>query len=62
MAKQLEKIQKDFHWGSIGDDYKFHMLKWLTICLRLQQGDTAGGSRYSSISEPYLVNVCDAKR
>ena len=28
----MEKLQKDFLWTSIGDDYKIHLVNWSKIC------------------------------
>jgi hypothetical protein len=27
----LEKLQRDFLWGGIGDEFKFHLVKWLNM-------------------------------
>jgi hypothetical protein len=24
----LEKLQRDFLWGGIGDEFKFHLVNW----------------------------------
>jgi hypothetical protein len=32
VANRLEKLQRDFIWGDIGDEFKFHLVKWLKIC------------------------------
>jgi hypothetical protein len=40
-ANLLEKLQRDFlglGGGVIGDEYKFHLLKWSTICTSLTSG------------------------
>jgi hypothetical protein len=31
VASRLEKLQRDFLWGGIGDEFKFHLV-WFTIC------------------------------
>jgi len=31
VANRLEKLQRDFLWGDIGDDFKYHLVKWSTI-------------------------------
>jgi len=28
----LEKLQRDFLWGGVGDEFKFHLVNWRTIC------------------------------
>jgi len=32
VANSLEKLQRDFLWGGIADEFKFHMVNWSTIC------------------------------
>jgi hypothetical protein len=32
VANRLEKLQRDFLWGGIGDEFKFHLVNWPTIC------------------------------
>jgi hypothetical protein len=32
VTKWLEKLLKGFLWGGIGDEFKFHLVKWSRIC------------------------------
>ena len=32
VANRIEKLQRDFLWGGIGDEPKFHLVKWATVC------------------------------
>jgi hypothetical protein len=32
VANRLEKFHWDFLWGGIGDEFKFHLVNWSTIC------------------------------
>uniref|UniRef100_A0A2N9FK77 Transposase MuDR plant domain-containing protein n=1 Tax=Fagus sylvatica TaxID=28930 RepID=A0A2N9FK77_FAGSY len=32
VAKRIEKIQKDFLWKRLGEEFKFHLVKWDAIC------------------------------
>jgi hypothetical protein len=32
VPNHLEKLQRDFLWGGIGDEFKFHLVNWHTIC------------------------------
>jgi hypothetical protein len=38
VAKRLEKIQEDFLWGGVGDEFKFHLVNWSTICMTTEAG------------------------
>ena len=32
VANRIEKLQRNFLWGSLGDDPKIHLVKWATVC------------------------------
>jgi hypothetical protein len=38
VANRLDKIHKAFLWGGIGDEAKFHLMKWNRICTPLHSG------------------------
>jgi hypothetical protein len=38
VANRLDKLHKDFLWGGIGDEAKFHLVNWNRICTPLQAG------------------------
>jgi hypothetical protein len=38
LAHRMEKIQRDFLWGGMGDGLKFHLVKWDTICTPISCG------------------------
>jgi hypothetical protein len=38
MANRLDKLQRDFLWGGIGDEAKFHLVNWYRICSPLHLG------------------------
>jgi hypothetical protein len=38
VANRLDKIRKDFLWGGIGDEAKFHLVNWNKICTPLHAG------------------------
>jgi hypothetical protein len=41
VAKRIEKIQRDFLWKGLGEDFKFHLVKWDTICSSISNGGLA---------------------
>jgi hypothetical protein len=38
VAHWIEKIQRDFLWGGIGEEFKYHLVNWRTICTPIQHG------------------------
>ena len=38
VARHIEKLQRDFLWGGIGDEPKFHLVHWKKVCEPLQNG------------------------
>jgi hypothetical protein len=38
VAKRIEKIQRDFLWGGLGEEFKYHLVNWRTICTPLPMG------------------------
>jgi hypothetical protein len=38
VAKKLERLQRDFLWSSMGDEIKFHLVNWHTICTPIKEG------------------------
>jgi hypothetical protein len=38
VAHRIEKLQRDFLWGGIGEEFKYHLVNWHTICAPIQQG------------------------
>lgn len=32
MADRLDKLQQNFLCGGLGDDFRFHLVNWQTIC------------------------------
>jgi hypothetical protein len=38
VAKCLEKLQRDFLWGGISDEVKFHLVSWDKVCSSISEG------------------------
>ena len=38
VACRIEKLQRDFLWGGIGDEHKYHLVNWHQVCTPLQYG------------------------
>lgn len=57
VANRLDKIRKDFIWGGIGDETKFHLVNWNKICTPLYTGGLGVHISSSSI-ELFWVSGC----
>lgn len=33
----MEKIQRYFLWGGLGDEFKYHLVNWRNVCTPIQQ-------------------------
>uniref|UniRef100_A0A2N9GX79 Reverse transcriptase domain-containing protein n=1 Tax=Fagus sylvatica TaxID=28930 RepID=A0A2N9GX79_FAGSY len=38
VAKRIKKIQRDFLWGGIGEEFKYHLVNWRTVCTPIPMG------------------------
>jgi hypothetical protein len=38
VAKRIEKIQRDFLWGGMNDEAKFHLVDWAKVCSPIDEG------------------------
>ncbi|KAG2724060.1 hypothetical protein I3760_01G000400 [Carya illinoinensis] len=38
VAFRIEKLQRDFLWGGIGEEFKFHLVRWEQVCRPISNG------------------------
>ena len=38
VARRIEKLDRDFLWGGLGDEHKYHLVNWKHICDSIQYG------------------------
>jgi hypothetical protein len=38
VAKRIEKIQRDFLWGGMNDEFKHHLVEWAKVCTPIDEG------------------------
>jgi hypothetical protein len=38
VASRIEKLQRDFLWGGLGEEFKYHLVSWSTICSPISEG------------------------
>ena len=39
VAKHIEKLQQQFLWGGIGEEFKFHLVNWMKVCTPIKEGE-----------------------
>jgi len=38
VASRMEKLHRDFLWGGLGEEFKYHLVSWSTICSPISEG------------------------
>jgi hypothetical protein len=38
VASRIEKLHLDFLWGGIGEEFKYHLVNWSTVCSPIPEG------------------------
>ena len=46
VAKWIEKLQRDFLWGGLRDDFKYNLVNWKRICEGLSQRKMLFGGKW----------------
>jgi hypothetical protein len=38
VASCIEKLQRDFLWGGMGEEFKYHLVSWVKVCTPISKG------------------------
>ena len=38
VANHIEKLRRDFLWDGVGDEFKYHLVKWSKVCSPISTG------------------------
>jgi hypothetical protein len=38
VANRIEKLQCDFLWGGLGEEFKYHLVRWPKVCTLIVEG------------------------
>lgn len=38
VASRIEKLHRDFLWGSLGEEFKYQLVSWSTVCFPISEG------------------------
>jgi len=38
VASRIEKLQRDFLWGGMGEEFKYHLVSWEKVCTPISNG------------------------
>jgi hypothetical protein len=38
VVSRIEKLHRDFLWGGIGEEFKYHLVSWSTVCSPISEG------------------------
>jgi hypothetical protein len=38
VAKHIEKLQRDFLWGGLNEEFKYHLVNWDNVCSPISEG------------------------
>lgn len=38
VANRIEKLRRDFSWGGLDEEFKFHLVSWFKVCSPIFEG------------------------
>jgi hypothetical protein len=38
VVNRIEKLQRDFLWGGLGEEFKYHLVSWPKVCTLIFEG------------------------
>jgi len=38
VANRIEKLHRDFLWGGLGEEFKYHLISWSKTCSPISEG------------------------
>jgi hypothetical protein len=60
VANCIEKLQRDFLWGGIGEEFKYHLVSWSKVCSPISKSGL--GIRNLSVQSSFVREVAMALR
>jgi hypothetical protein len=58
VANYIEKLQRDFLWGGIGEEIKYHLVSWSKVCSPISKGGL--GIQNLSVQSSFVREVAMA--
>jgi hypothetical protein len=47
MTNRIEKLQHDFSWGGVGEEFKCHLVSWHKVCSSIFE--EVGGLKFTYV-------------
>jgi hypothetical protein len=55
VANRIEKLQRNFLWSRLGDDFKFHLVNWSKVCSPIVEEGLGSETCFDSIVKGKLL-------